>query len=105
MPQYYTVHFSRMTLNVLYLQIDQLIDAYQSFVYKIPYRRARVSARAKESCIQTKVNLQLIFVVCPKKWPKMQYLTKNQVKLIFEVKYPFNYSGNPFKRYFGARYP
>ena len=27
------------------------------------------------------------------------------VKLIFEVKYPFNYSGNPFKRYFGARYP
>ena len=33
----------------------------------------------------TKVNLQLIFVVCPKKWQKM---AKNQVKLIFEVKYP-----------------
>ena len=43
----------------------------------------------------TKVNLQLIFVVCPKKWQKMekmQFLTKNQVKLIFEVKYPFNHS-------------
>ena len=36
---------------------------------------------------------------------KMQFLTKNQVKLIFEVKYPFNHSGNPFKRYFGASYP
>ena len=53
----------------------------------------------------TKVNLQLIFVVCPKKWQKMQFLAKNLVKLIFEVEYPFNYSGNPFKRYFGARYP
>ena len=29
----------------------------------------------------------------------MQFLTKNQVKLIFEVKYPYNHSGNPFKRY------
>ena len=40
-----------------------------------------------------------------KNFQKMQFLTKNQVKLIFEVKYSFNHSGNPFKRYFGARYP
>ena len=33
MPQYYTVNFSKITLNVLYLQIDQLIDAYQSFFF------------------------------------------------------------------------
>ena len=53
----------------------------------------------------TKVNLQLIFVVCPKKWQKMQFLAKNQVKLIFEVEHPFNHSGNPFKRYFGQDTP
>ena len=41
----------------------------------------------------TKVNLQLILVVCHKKWQKMQFLAKNQVKLIFEVKYPFNLKG------------
>ena len=31
----------------------------------------------------------------------MQFLTKNQVKLIFELKYPFNHSGNSFKRILG----
>ena len=64
---------------ILYLQIEQILDAYQSKF-------------ATYFC-----NLSL-------KMAKNAIFHKKSSQIRFEVKYPLNHSGNPFKRYFGTRY-
>ena len=71
MPQYHNVHFCEITLNVLYSQIEQIIDAFQSEFATYFYNLFQKMAK---------------YVILLKKY---------QIKLIFEVKHHSNDFVNP----------